>query len=274
MLKISIYLLKIIMKEDNQIYVESAQYYDLISKDTSRINYTKNFNDFLILASSIGIHLTNFLDYGCGTGTFAILFAQKDLQVNGIDLSAKQFEIAKEKIRTLGLESKVKLFVENMVDFKISEQFDAAGSFFSPFCYLLTDKEVLAFLENAYTMVKSGGILFFEFWNSYAVKPDLQSFLVAKEGGLTVYRFNNSFFDIKTGIITMPMSHIVIKDREVISEFTETHKLRTYTIAHLTTLIAQSKWKIVDVYAKYYNLPQTEKEPKLDDFRLYAVLRK
>lgn len=264
----------IIMKDDYQIYSESAQYYDLIYRQSSRIDYTRNFNDFLFLIDSFSIKLTNLLDYGCGTGTFAVLFAQKDIHVTGIDLSAKQIKLAKDKVKTLGLESKVKFLVENMVDFKIQEQFDAAGSFFSPFCYLLTDNEVISFLENAYSMVKPGGVLFFEFWNCHAVKPDLQSYLIAEEGDLTVYRFNKSFYDIKTGIITMPMSHIVIKDKTVISEFTETHKLRTYTIPHLRTLVEQTNWRLTDIYAKYYNLPDNEKEPTINDFRLYAILKK
>lgn len=263
-----------IMNKNYEIFTESAQYYDLIYKDATRIDYKKSFDDFLILANKLGVQLTNFLDYGCGTGTHAILFAQNDIKVTGIDLSEKQISFANEKIQTLGLISKVSFHVGNMINFIISEKFDAAASFFSSFCYLLSDQDVLTFLNNAYSMINPGGFLMFEFWNSFAIKPDSQHFLIIDEEEETIYRFNKTFFDMQTGIATMPMSHLIIKDDKVVSEFTETHNLRTYTIPLLKSLINQTKWQLYDIYSNYYNLPEKEKQPKLSDFRLYAVLKK
>ena len=262
------------MNDHKQSYTDSDKYYYAIYNDQSRNDYEKTFNDFLFLAKSFDFKLTNVLDYGCGTGTLSIMFARQGINVTGIDLSEEQIAIAKEKVKTLVLLSKVTFQVRYMVDFITSEQFDAAGSFFSPFCYLLTNQEVISFLENAYSMIRPVGILYFEFWNSYAVKPDLQSYLVAKDKDITINRFNRSYFDMKTGILKNPMNHLIIKDKQVISEFTETHKLRTYTIPQLTTLIAQTRWNLVDIYSNYYNLPPNEKEPKIENFRLYVVLKK
>ena len=49
------------------------------------------------------------LDIGMGTGTFAILAAQKGVRVTGIDISEKMLEVAKNKITQENLSEQIEI---------------------------------------------------------------------------------------------------------------------------------------------------------------------
>ncbi|MHA1989462.1 MAG: class I SAM-dependent DNA methyltransferase [Candidatus Hodarchaeales archaeon] len=257
----------------NEIYNKSAEYYDFIYLNKEDLEYDKIVRDFLQLSKEIlGRDLKTLLDLGCGTGTLAIKFTNNNVNVTGLDISKEQLKIAKQKIETKKMD--ISLHEGDMSEFFIDEKFDAAGAFFSGFCYLLTDEQVIRFLINMEKLINSRGILFFEFWNSHAIKPNLKSHLIREEGDLKLLRYNTIEFDVETGIATMPMHHLVTKNKEVIADFTEVHKLRTYTIPHLKALIKQTPWKIKEIYSGYYLDGKEKRKPKNSEFRFYALLTK
>jgi len=49
------------------------------------------------------------LDIGCGTGTLAVLMAQRGADVVGIDVSPPMLAVAREKVRVAGLQARVEL---------------------------------------------------------------------------------------------------------------------------------------------------------------------
>jgi SAM-dependent methyltransferase len=263
--------LRKIAKTMNEIYDKSAEYYDFIYLNKEDLEYDKIVEDFLQISKDIlGRDLKTLLDLGCGTGTLAIKFTENNVEVTGLDISKEQLKIAKKKIETQKME--IRLHEGDMSEFTIEEKFDAAGAFFSGFCYLLTDEQVKKFLINMDKLISSGGILYFEFWNSSAIRPNLKSHLTREKGNLKLIRYNTIEFDIETGIATMPMHHLVTKNKEVVAEFTEVHKLRTYTIPHLKALIKQTPWKIKEIYSGYYLNGEEKRKPKNTEFRFYAVL--
>jgi SAM-dependent methyltransferase len=257
----------------NEIYNKSAEYYDFIYLNKEDLEYDNIVKDFLQISKDIlGRDLKTLLDLGCGTGTLAIKFTENNVNVTGLDISKEQLKIAKQKVKAKKMS--IRLYEGDMSEFAIEEKFDAAGAFFSGFCYLLTDEQVKRFLMNMEKLINPGGILYFEFWNSNAIKPDIKSHLTREEGDLKLLRYNTIEFDIETGIATMPMHHLVTKNKEVIADFTEVHKLRTYTIPHLKALIKQTSWKVKEIYSGYYLNGEEKRKPKNSEFRFYAVLTK
>lgn len=264
------------MSSDCKAYTLSAAYYDAIYRDGSRIDYNKSVQEFLKLYEDVCQEkLGSLLDYGCGTGTHAVMFAKQDVKVTGIDPSSDQIILAKEKARTSGLEDHLQFLIGDMVDFKSDQLFDAAGAFFSPFCYLLSDEAVINFLHSAENIVRPNGLLFFEFWHILGFDTRrTQSYLVTKDQDTTIYRFNTPILDVETGVIDMPMEHLVVRDKTVLDEFTEDHKLRAYTVPHIISLVNQTSWRLVEIFGRSYDLPSDERKPKYDDFRLYAILQR
>jgi demethylmenaquinone methyltransferase/2-methoxy-6-polyprenyl-1,4-benzoquinol methylase len=56
------------------------------------------------------------LDIGMGTGTFAILAAQKGVRVTGIDISERMLEVAKNKIAQENLTEKIEIIKMHIID--------------------------------------------------------------------------------------------------------------------------------------------------------------
>ncbi|MFX0066015.1 MAG: class I SAM-dependent methyltransferase [Candidatus Hermodarchaeota archaeon] len=257
------------MSEDKTTYQKSAQYYDILYQWK---DYDKDVDDFLYLSKEIlGRSLTSLLDLGCGTGNHAIHFARKGISVVGVDLSKDQVAIARSKAANEALS--IEFIVSDMTKIELDQQFDAAAIFFGGFGYLLADEEIIQFFNNVHRLVKPDGFLFFEFWHTLGVKPNSSHYTIGQEKNLKIIRVSTSEFDITTGIVTIPMQHFVVRDKQLVEEFIEAHRLRTYTIPHLKSLIHQSPWNITHLYSGNFSDDTEKRTPKWDDFRLFAVLK-
>lgn len=76
------------------------------------------------------------LDLGCGTGTDAIWFAEKNAQVHAVDGSGEMIRICREKLVNAGLESRVTFVHKSMTDLGESlgsQKFDLIFSDFGAF---------------------------------------------------------------------------------------------------------------------------------------------
>ena len=80
------------MNKSEKFWDKIANYYDQVEKkdDQITIKIIEKTRNRLKISD-------NVLDYGCGTGTAAIEIAASVKTVNGIDISSRMIEAAKEK---------------------------------------------------------------------------------------------------------------------------------------------------------------------------------
>lgn len=99
------------------------------------------------------------LEIGCGTGTMAVLAAQRGAEVLGFDVSRPMLEVARRKIGASGMADRIQL--EEMgvsgMDKLADERFDLVMSTLV-FSELSRDETAYA-LRNAYRVLKPGGRL-------------------------------------------------------------------------------------------------------------------
>jgi demethylmenaquinone methyltransferase/2-methoxy-6-polyprenyl-1,4-benzoquinol methylase len=103
------------------------------------------------------------LDIGVGTGTLAVLCAQKGAYVFGFDISSKMLEIARKKVKSAGLEEKVHLEEMSVVEMDThlkENSFDVvvAALVFSE----LSETEQIFTLKQCYRVLKPNGRLIIE----------------------------------------------------------------------------------------------------------------
>ena len=96
------------------------------------------------------------LEIGCGTGTMAILAAQKGAKILGFDVSPAMLRIARKKIDAAGLSDKIELMEMGVsgMDKLAENSFDLVMSTLV-FSELSHDEQVYA-LRNSYRILKPG----------------------------------------------------------------------------------------------------------------------
>ena len=109
------------------------------------------------------------LDIGCGTGTLAILCAEKGALMTGLDISPHMLDIAREKIQERGLADRIQLIEMSTTEMDKAfndETFDKiVGTLV--FSELYPDEQKYA-LAEAYRTLKKGGLIII----ADEIKPD------------------------------------------------------------------------------------------------------
>ena len=70
--------------------------------------------------------IRSVLDVGCGSGRYAVAFAQQKKEVVGIDIAAGMLEIARDSIASLHVASRVELVLGDYLSVRFDRTFDAA----------------------------------------------------------------------------------------------------------------------------------------------------
>ncbi len=94
------------------------------------------------------------LDLACGTGisTLAIARGYPDCRVVGVELRGEYLEIAREKVRRLGLD-RIEFVLSRAEDYQSAEAFDCITSF-----YLAKYADLPTLIPKAKAMLKDGGL--------------------------------------------------------------------------------------------------------------------
>ena len=96
------------------------------------------------------------IDIGCGQGEFCKLCSQDGIKTFGVDLSAKQINIAKSK----GIDA-------SCIDIKdIYEKYDCATAVFDVVNYL-SENYIKSFLTHSYNLLNDGGYFIFDINSLY-----------------------------------------------------------------------------------------------------------
>jgi len=68
----------------------------------------------------------SILDVGCGPGHFVVKFLEQGKKVTALDIAPSMIEITKKRVQSMGKEGEVIFILENYLEHKPIEKFDAA----------------------------------------------------------------------------------------------------------------------------------------------------
>ncbi|MFD0692876.1 class I SAM-dependent DNA methyltransferase [Paenibacillus sp. GCM10027628] len=104
-------------------------------------------------------------DLGCGTGTLAIPLALEGYRVTGIDLSEDMLAVAEQKAEQRGTllgKGSLRWVQQDLREWDLGEQVDAAISFCDCINYLLEEEDIIQTFRQTYAGLKQGGIFLFD----------------------------------------------------------------------------------------------------------------
>lgn len=229
------------------IFKKYACYYNLLYTDKDYAGETQFVHQLLVKYSP---NIQSILDLGCGTGSHALLLAQKGYEVHGVDFSFEMIQQAKAHLPHLPQEQSSRLNFSHgdVRKIRLGRQFDAIISLFHVMSYQVTNDDLKAAFATARNHLKPGGVFIFDCWYGPAVLTNRPSVRIKRLGDeeISVIRIAEPVMHPNENIVDVNYQVFVIqKNNGTVEEFQETHKIRYLFKPEVELLFLQSGFEPV-----------------------------
>jgi len=223
------------------VFESYGKYYDIMYMDKDYEGECEFIESILRRYSKI--KSKSILDIGCGTGNHAVILAKKGYRVVGFDISKTMIELAKKKSKS------VEFYVSDIENFKFDKKFDACISMFAVISYITSTNSLLKAFKNIRDHLNPDGIFIFDVWNGLAVLrllPEKRTKII-EENGLKIIRTVEPQLDSFNHICKVNYNIFVIKDKNVVDEFKETHVVRYYFPQEIKYYLEDAGFEVLNI---------------------------
>lgn len=224
------------------VFFEYAKLYD-------QLNSEKDYQAEVDFVVSLVGQNKDVIDFGCGTGSHDLLFADRGYRVLGVELNEHMLQEAEGKISASdGSASDLQFELGDIRTFSAGRKFDAALSLFHVFNYLDNIDAVETALQNMSGHLSRGGMALFDTWHGPAVehlKPDVRIRKSDSEK-FEIHRLSEPEFDEANKTVTVNFTFFVEeKETGKLHKFRERHRMRYLFPNELETVIEKSGFRLV-----------------------------
>lgn len=256
------------MKTDNDHHVfnQYAQVYDDLYRDKNYIEECDVLERILNRFGTGKMH--HILDMGCGTGSHALLLAQKGYEVFGIDRSPEMISIAKMKRSALELSKSVFFEVADLHSAQIDRTFDAAICMFAVLSYQTSNEDVYATLLTARKHIRPGGLFIADFWYGPAVlsvRPEERVKILEKDGERTI-RIAKPTMDTENNTVNVKYHILRLQQHKLVDEMHEDHLMRYFFMPEINFYMQQAGFNLL------HTCPFAELENQLKEDNWNAMI--
>ena len=201
----------------------------------------------------------NVLDLGCGTGSHALLLAQRGYQVVGVDCSADMLAHARIKGDARLNSDSVCFHQGDIRSINLHRHFDAALMMFAVLGYQLETADVLAALRTARQHLRPDGLLLFDVWYGPAVlhlRPSQRIKIIPISGG-QILRVTSGDLDTRRHVCTVQYRVWRLEEDRLIASTEESHVVRYFFPMELEFLLESSGFVTVQsgMFPKFDQTP-------------------
>lgn len=220
-----------------------AEFYDLLYQ-TKDYNKEARYIDTLI-KRNLGDYEPKILDLACGTGKHAFELERMGYSIDGSDISNEMIKLAQK--RALDLKSNIKFYNYSFQESNnINAEYDVVISMFSAVNYLTSFEDISRSLTNMHGLLKSGGLLIFDYWNGNAVIRDYSPLKILRrknEKGELI-RISETALNLTEQIAEVKFTCMYFKDEIKQLEFEELHRMRYFYFSELENLLKSHGFRI------------------------------
>lgn len=237
------------MKSDNSQFDFYAAFYDLLYKDKDYKGESEYIDKLISEFLNKEKSNTSLLDLACGTGKHLFELSSKGYaSLSGSDISNSMIEIAKQNAE---IKAKKVVFYNHSFQEadKINQTFDVVISMFSAMNYLTSYTDQSKTLSNIHSLLNSGGIFIFDYWNGCAVTESYSpvKVLKKKQDEAEIIRISETNLDLIDQTATVKFTCNYFKDDLRIANFEETHYLHYYYFSEMKNLLVSHGFEILHV---------------------------
>jgi SAM-dependent methyltransferase len=247
---------------------EYSAYYDVLYQDK---DYPAESSYVIDLIRRSSTRAKEIVDFGCGTGTHALLLSEAGYEVTGVDRSEAMLQIAQTKFTANQDQCRVKLVKGDIREIRLGRTFDVAVSLFHVLSYQTKNDDVINTIRTFAKHLPPGGLLIFDFWYGPAVltlKPETRVKRLTKDN-LKITRISEPQFLSNENCVDVHYTLVSSQPDGSSSTITEVHSMRYFFEPELRFFLA-----ICGFHALHFYEWLTFSEPKLNSWGVVCAAQR
>ena len=242
-------------------YHALAVSYDRLTND---VDYEATVDFYMQILAKEGLKPRTAVDLACGTGSVALLLAQKGMQVTGVDLSEEMLSVAFQK--ALEQENRPMFICQPLQKLHLPVAVDLAVCALDSLDYITDPADCEMAIKRIYRALNPGGCFIFDVNTPQKLRAmDGQVFLDEDEDVYCVWRGE---FDESTNICSYGMD-LFQRQGEIWHRSFEEHREYAYTQQQLVSYLRQAGFTHIAVYGD-----RRFEAPSQNEQRIYIKARK
>ena len=222
-------------------YLSLAESYDRLTND---VDYPAVVAFYEQILAREGLHPRTAVDLACGTGSVALLLAQKGLTVTAVDLSEDMLCVASQKAMEAGLP--VGFACQNLRDLRLPRAVDLAVCALDSLDYITDPADCEKAIHRVYKALNPGGCFIFDVNTPEKLRAmDGQVFVDEDDDVFCLWRGE---FDSETNICSYGMD-LFQRHGDVWHRSFEEHREYAYCADQLTGWMKDAGFTAIEVFA-------------------------
>lgn len=235
-------------------YKGLALVYDKLMKE--EVSYNNWFNYIQQIFHRYNTIPMKVLEMACGTGNLTEYLCQYGYSVSCFDISEDMLSIAYDKLSRY---RNIRIFNQNMINFKLNEVFDAVICICDGINYLVDEDDLLRVFINVYNHLNNSGIFVFDISSYYKLKNIIGNNTFVEDSEDVFYVWEN-FFDEDKDICEFYLTFF-IKEKDKYIRFDEKHMQKAHNVENVVKNLKKAGFKSIDVYDAFtFDEPSKESE--------------
>ncbi|HIT33835.1 MAG TPA: class I SAM-dependent methyltransferase [Candidatus Faecousia intestinigallinarum] len=236
-------------------YHALADSYDRLTND---VDYAATVEFYSAILAREGLRPRTAVDLACGTGSVAILLAQRGLRVIGVDISEEMLTQAQRKSQ--GVENAPFFVRQSLSALRLPRGVDLAVCALDSLDYILDPKDCQEAIRRVYQALNPGGCFIFDVNTPEKLRSmDGQVFLDEDEDVYCVWRGE---FDESSNICSYGMDIFQREGTRWRRSFEE-HQEYAYSQSQLTGYLRQAGFTGIAVYGDRELRPPAAREQRI-----------
>jgi len=224
------------------MYERFATIYDRVMRG---VDYDTWAEYLLNLAVQYEFDHSRLCDLACGTGSLALVLAEKGCQVLGVDLSAPMLEQARVKSKDYP-EGTLRWKQGNLTEFKLGESFPLITCLYDSLNYLLSEAAVEACLKRVWGHLRPGGGFIFDVTTEYNIIANFADYTFAENLEDCSYIWENQY-DIAKKVISSDVT-LFYRDGDRFFKEVETHRQKIYPTQQIESMACAAGFEVLAAY--------------------------
>jgi len=236
-------------------YHDLAFSYDRLTND---VNYEATVKFYWKILEKEGLRPRTAVDLACGTGSVALLLAQRGLVVTAVDMSEEMLCVAAQKAQDAW--NPPRFVCQRLERLHLSRAVDLAVCALDSLDYITDPEDCREAIRRVYKALNYGGCFIFDVNTPRKLRSmDDQVFLDEDDDVYCVWRGE---FDEQTNICTYAMD-LFQRTGDVWQRSYEEHREYAYSQQQLTDFLHQAGFTDIEVYADGEMIPPRENEQRI-----------